>query len=78
MPVIVPREMWETWLNPNSIADPLDQKRLIEEVCVPYPDELMESYTTYPLNKGRELINSEEVGQRKDYPELNTEQLGLF
>lgn len=78
MPVIVPREMWDTWLNPNSIADPIDQKKLIEEVCVPYPDELMESYTTYPLNRGRELINSSEVGQRRDYPELSSEQLGLF
>ncbi len=57
MPVIVPREMWDAWLNPNSIADPVDQEKLIQEVCVPYPDELLESYTTYPLNKGRDLVN---------------------
>jgi len=78
MPVIVPRELWNTWLNPNTVADPIDQQKLIEEVCVPYPDELMEAYTTHPLNKGRELINSPELGKRKEYPELSTEQLGLF
>ena len=78
MPVIVPPELWNTWLNPNTIADPVDQKKLVEEVCVPYPDELLETYSTYPLNKGRELVNSQEVGQKKVYPELSTEQLGLF
>ncbi|MEQ9425097.1 MAG: SOS response-associated peptidase [Cyclobacteriaceae bacterium] len=78
MPVIVPSELWQTWLNPNVLADPADQEKIVKDVCLPYPDELLETYPTFPLNKGREIINSEEVGQPKEYAELKTEQLGLF
>ncbi|MDA0196621.1 MAG: SOS response-associated peptidase [Bacteroidetes bacterium] len=78
MPIIVPREFWKKWLNPERIVEPIDQKKLIDEICLPYPDDLLEIYSTFPLNRGRDIINSPEVGQRKDYPELSNEQLGLF
>ena len=78
MPVIVPPELWDEWLNPNTLADPIEQQKIIKDVCVPYSDDLMESYTCHPLNAGRDLINSEEVIRKKEYTELASEQLGLF
>jgi len=75
MPVIIPREIKQKWITSEIIEDKLDQKKLLDEICQPYPNEELVSFPVAPLNLGREIVNSPNVNQPFNYPELQQKSL---
>lgn len=67
MPLILPREIEDKWLDP--VNDELDIKS-IRELIRSYPDEVLEAYTVRRL-RGKEYVgNVEEVAKPHEYEEL--------
>ncbi len=66
MPVILPTEVEEAWLNPDlTEAD-------IRALCRPLPEGMMAAYSISRLITSRyDDSNTPEVMQRQDYPELS-------
>lgn len=66
MLLILPQEKVMDYLNPNATKEDL------QKLFVPYPDQEMEAYPTVRFLKKefRDKLNTEEVRQQIDYPEL--------
>ncbi|SHJ45165.1 SOS response-associated peptidase [Aquimarina spongiae] len=67
MPVILPDEIADNWLNP--INDELDQKA-IQELIRPYPDSELDYYTVDRLRGKAYIGNKEEITHKFEYEEL--------
>lgn len=60
------------WMNPDT---PVER---IKELLVPYPDDMMDAYTVKPI-RGKKIDGvRKEILDQHSYPEISSEQLGLF
>ena len=77
MPLILLNETQETWL--KEVTDPSD-KKLIEELVQPYPDNELEAHTVAKLRGKNSLGNVQAATDEVTYPELTQEdnKLTLF
>ena len=67
MPLILPEELAEKWLEP--IADDLDIKA-VQELIQSYPAEELETYTVHRLRGKEYLGNVPEINEGVAYEEL--------
>lgn len=67
MPVILPKELERDWLRP--IHDKTD-KEMLQQLLLPYPDELMEAYPVKQLKGKYGIGNVPEANEKFNYPEL--------
>lgn len=67
MPVILPEELGDIWLNPDK-----SQKELAE-LLLPYPDELMQVHTVNKLSGKGVIANDPNATNEFLYPELKIE-----
>jgi putative SOS response-associated peptidase YedK len=72
MPIILPEELEDKWLEP--IEEELDKKG-IQELIQPYPEEELEAYTVDRLRGKEYKGNVEEITREVHYPELNEQEL---
>jgi putative SOS response-associated peptidase YedK len=67
MPVILPESAWDTWLDPDA------EPRVLHELLVPAPDDLVAVYPVSPLvnsadNDGPELVHPIEPDPKLEAP----------
>ena len=60
MPLIIPKELHETWLHETDPG-------LVKELVKPYPEELMADYTVGQIRGNNRLGNVLEAAERKAY-----------
>ena len=70
MPVILPDELEDAWLEPYR--DELDQKRL-EELLQPYPEAELKAYTVAKLRGKNAIGNQPEATDYFEYDDVKVE-----
>ncbi len=67
MPLIIPWEYEDTWLNPETVSS-----KDLEDVIRPYESELLRAYPVRKLRGKGCIGNRPEIIEPFEYPELNT------
>ncbi len=68
MPLILPEELEDRWLNP--LTDALDQKAL-QELIRSYPEEALTAHTVAKLRGKSYAGNIPGISEKVHYPELD-------